>query len=93
MDDRKDYGANEHLMPQAELRAEPGAEKPSGLHWTEAFAGHELMEIQFARIYHSEFGHGTPGHLHLVLISQLSQIIDGLSGRNVRREGQDQANG
>lgn len=90
MEDRKDYGTSDHPMTRTELRVEPRAEKPGGLHWTEAFSGRELMEIQFARVYHGEFGHGTPGHLHLMLISQLSKIIDELTGRSVHKEGQDQ---
>jgi hypothetical protein len=35
-------------------------------HWSTAFAGRELSEIEFARFYHQRFGHGTPGHAHLV---------------------------
>jgi hypothetical protein len=54
-------------------------------HWTTEFAGRELEEIKFARMYHQEFNHGTPGHLHLLLISQLSRLVDVLSGRDPDR--------
>jgi hypothetical protein len=59
------------------------AEYPAAtLHWSENYGGRELQEIKFARTYHQRYGHGTPGHLHLLLISQLSRQIDILLGRD-----------
>ena len=63
------------------IPAEP-AQEQTAQHWTEAFAGRELEEIKFARTYHQRYGHGTPGHLHLLIISQLSRQIDILNGRD-----------
>jgi hypothetical protein len=51
-------------------------------HWSTAFAGRELSEIEFARFYHQRFGHGTPGHAHLMIISQLSRLVDELCNIN-----------
>lgn len=58
-------------------------------HWTESFAGRELEEIKFARTYHQRYGHGTPGHLHLLIISQLSRQIDILAGRDPNWDRED----
>lgn len=81
MEERRDYGTNDHPVTKTELQAEQGT-SPYPHHWTETFAGRELEEIKFARTYHQRYGHGTPGHLHLLLISQLSRQVDILMGRD-----------
>jgi len=68
-----------HVVPGRET---PNEKSPYPHHWTEAFAGRELEEIKFARTYHQCYGHGTPGHLHLLIISQLSRQVDILMGRD-----------
>lgn len=84
MDERADYGTSDHPMAKAEVAEQPKEEgkSPYPHHWTEAFAGRELEEIKFARTYHQRYGHGTPGHLHLLFISQLSRQVDILMGRD-----------
>jgi hypothetical protein len=33
-------------------------------------------QIQFARVYRAEFGHGAPGHLDMMTIAALAQLLD-----------------
>lgn len=44
--------------------------------WRACFNDHELQEIELARVYTQNFGHGTPGHLSYVVIAKLAQLLD-----------------
>ena len=49
--------------------------------WIETLDAREQQEINFARLYHAHYGHGTPGHLHLILIAKLAALLDAHDGR------------
>jgi hypothetical protein len=57
--------------------------------WETHFNERELKEIEFARKYASDFNHGTDGHIRLILLARLADLLDmGLVPHNVTpREG------
>lgn len=44
--------------------------------WYNLLTEREIREIEFARLYATEFGHGTDGHNRLVLINKLVDILN-----------------
>lgn len=44
--------------------------------WRDRLDSRQQKEVDFAGVYVAEFGHGTPGHNHLVLINKLSGLLD-----------------
>lgn len=44
--------------------------------WLDEFDGREQKSIDFARLYAAQYGHGDPGHLHLLIIAKLAALLD-----------------
>lgn len=44
--------------------------------WLDEFTEREQKEIDFALMYVQNYGHGTPGHTHLMIIAQLARLLD-----------------
>lgn len=44
--------------------------------WLEAFDTREQKEIDLARLYAAQYDHGSPGHLHLKIITKLAVLLD-----------------
>jgi hypothetical protein len=44
--------------------------------WIDQLSPRERDEIDFAIVYATSFGHGTPGHLDLTLIASLANKLD-----------------
>jgi hypothetical protein len=49
---------------------------PNPRPWTDQLSHRERMEVEFARIYVKQFGHGTDGDSRLRLIDRLSVLLD-----------------
>ena len=46
--------------------------------WIESFDIRHQKEIEFSQMYVEKFDHGTPGHMHLVVIAQLAGLVNRL---------------
>lgn len=63
-------------MPESTNEAPPIVQtKPD---WRDEFKfdRRQQLEIQFAQTYVAEYNHGTTGHNQLVLIAQMSNLLD-----------------
>ena len=59
------------------LSIEPAPEKPRVAgEWTKTLDGRQLSEVRLARLYASQFAHGTAGHNRLMLIAQMADLLD-----------------
>lgn len=45
--------------------------------WETHFDYRELQEIEFARTYVRDFGHGTDGHIRLTIMARMADLLDG----------------
>lgn len=45
--------------------------------WETHFTERELKEIEFARVYAAQYGHGTDGHIRLTIMARLAELLDG----------------
>lgn len=48
--------------------------------WLDEFDERQQKAIDFARLYVSQYSHGEPGHLHLVIIGKLAALLDAHNG-------------
>jgi hypothetical protein len=48
----------------------------TGQKWLEEFDPREQKSIDNARLYATQYSHGDPGHLHLLIIAKLAAILD-----------------
>lgn len=44
----------------------------------------EKQELDFAKLYASEFAHGTSGHIGYMLVAKLSNLLDRLQDREAK---------
>lgn len=51
-------------------------QKNNNPEWYNLLTEREIREVEFARIYSTEFGHGTDGHNRLNLITKLADILN-----------------
>lgn len=51
-------------------------------HWTAQFTERELKEIEFDKLYQTEFSHGTDGHNMRIIIAKLVAIIERMEREN-----------
>ena len=48
----------------------------NGESWDDLTDDRQQKEVQFARVYASEYAHGTNGHNQYILIAKLSELLD-----------------
>lgn len=55
--------------------------------WEQLLDERQVKEVQFARLYATDFHHGTDGHNRLILINFLSDALDRVehSGVDIQR--------
>lgn len=46
--------------------------------WLETLDAREQTEVDFARLYAAQYAHGSPGHMHLMVIAKLATMLDRL---------------
>lgn len=44
--------------------------------WRVALSDRERKEVEYCRVYVSDFGHGTDGHLVKGLVAKLAELLD-----------------
>lgn len=55
------------------MEAKPVTPTPQ---WMDEFAEREQKSIDHARLYAAQYGHGDPGHMHLMVIAKLAELLD-----------------
>ena len=58
-----------------EQQKHPG-EGHEATHWTDDLDGRTRVHIAYARVYASDYAHGAPGHLDLMTIAALAEMLD-----------------
>lgn len=77
------YGTSNNPVTKSELDAQPGIAnipKPPP-QWMALLDERTNKHIVFARTYAREFAHGAPGHLDLMTIAKLADMLDELDTR------------
>lgn len=46
------------------------------MNWRSNFDERELKEIDFCRLYHEQFCHGTDGHNIRIIVAKMESILD-----------------
>ena len=54
------------------------------LTWGQSLNAREWQEVSFAQVYAKDFAHGTAGHVRLMLIAKLADLLD--EAEKVKRE-------
>lgn len=66
----------------------------SGWQFHHDLSDRDRKEIDFARLYEADFGHGTDGHNRLLIIAKMARLLDYLEknvGRAAVAEGEQPA--